>query len=73
MHDGFVINTQSYGGGKFPERAVRGMPVDSVAAYLRFCEYTMAEVVNQDSRYLQLPEIHRLNSFRSATCAIGSE
>ncbi len=36
VQDGFVINTQSYGGGSFPERAVRGLPVDSVVAYLPF-------------------------------------
>jgi len=26
VHNGFMINTQSYGGGQFPERAVRGLP-----------------------------------------------
>lgn len=36
VHNGFMINTQAYGGGQFPERAVRGLPVDSVAAYLPF-------------------------------------
>jgi len=36
VNSGFVINTQSYGGGAFPERAVRGLPVDSVVGYLPF-------------------------------------
>jgi hypothetical protein len=36
VNSGFVINTQSYGGGTFPERAVRGVPVDSCVAYLPF-------------------------------------
>lgn len=39
IHNGYVINTQAYGGSganPFPEKAVRSLPVDSVVGYLPF-------------------------------------